>query len=247
MSRFRADAFKRDQRRYYDQTAQAYDAGLWPRENRNHLLKIQKIAHLLEIQEGDLILEVGMGTGIHADWMISHIPARLVGLDLSLGMIQQAQRRLTHKDDSRSRLVCGDGEALPFPSNTFERVFCSGTLHHSSDPAAMVRELTRAAKPRGRVVVMEPNWLFPSNFIPALVTPIERNILRMRRGNLAEWAAAAPLDHIEVEHFLHTPPFPRSLFPVYERIDALAPKIPFLRLFSIMLVLSARKKQDATD
>lgn len=243
-----ADAFKQAQRRYYDRSADTYDSWEltrpWARENRNQLLKIRKIAGLLQIQEGDLLLEVGVGTGIHAAWLQSHTVTQLIGLDLSVGMIRHAQRRLMHVGGQSAALVCGDGENLPFPSDVFDGVFCSGTLHHAADPLAMMRELIRTAKPGARVVVMEPNWLFPSNAIPSLMNPIERNILQMRQGRLTEWAVAGSLEELKVENFLYTPPFPRFLFPLFRWIDALASRLPAVRALSIMLVMSGRKGPD---
>lgn len=52
--------------------------------------------------------------------------------------------------------IAGDIHALPIPDNSFDCVFCTGTLEHVRDPATAVRELLRILKPGGIVHVDVP-------------------------------------------------------------------------------------------
>lgn len=52
--------------------------------------------------------------------------------------------------------IAGDIHALPIPDNTYDCVFCTGTLEHVRDPATAVRELYRILKPGGVIHIDVP-------------------------------------------------------------------------------------------
>lgn len=231
---------RRENRRYYDSTARVYDRGFgFRKENRNNLKKVRAIHRFLALPDGARVLEVGTGTGIHARELLRLQPLRYDGVDLSPGMLAVARERL--RGSGRWRLHAGDGTVLPFPDAAFDGAFLSGTLHHFARPDLGVRELARVLRPDGRLVVMEANVLFPKNVIDGLVKPNERMILRMRLGRLRRWAEDAGLRVVEASPFLYTPPAPGALFPFYDWLDAMLPRVPLLRRMSIMIYLVARR------
>jgi SAM-dependent methyltransferase len=54
--------------------------------------------------------------------------------------------------------VQGDGTALPIADASFDRLFCNGALEHFPDVALGVSEIARILKPRGRAVLIVPNF-----------------------------------------------------------------------------------------
>ncbi len=73
-----------------------------------------------------------------------------MGLDLSAAMLG----KLEEKDRDRPvRLVLGDATTLPFVEDAFGGAYCRWVLHLISDWAAAVRELCRAVRPGGAIVV----------------------------------------------------------------------------------------------
>jgi SAM-dependent methyltransferase len=52
--------------------------------------------------------------------------------------------------------VVGDIHALPIPDDSFDAVFCTGTLEHVRDPWTAVKELRRILKPGGVVHIDVP-------------------------------------------------------------------------------------------
>jgi SAM-dependent methyltransferase len=82
-------------------------------------------------------LEVGCGNGPYLS-LVSDV----VGMDLSLGMLDAAR-------PSGAPLVCGDAQAIPFASGSFEVVLAPHMLYHVPDRGAAARELRRVLRPGG--------------------------------------------------------------------------------------------------
>lgn len=97
------------------------------------------------------ILDAGSGTGSAIPSLFKQYKkARLVALDLSENMLQQAGRhdtllRSTHR-------VCANIEQLPFADNVFDLVFSSLSLQWCNDLNAALQEAKRVLKPGGLLV-----------------------------------------------------------------------------------------------
>lgn len=78
-------------------------------------MRIQKAKELLEIRDGERIIEVGVGPGVEAEMLLEEIDVNFIGVDLSEEMLGRANDRLKRFCDKRNiKLVQGDGEALSF-------------------------------------------------------------------------------------------------------------------------------------
>ncbi len=99
-----------------------------------------------------LVLDVGGGTGVMAERLLSCGYRRLVTVDISFAMLREAKKKVP----SLTAIVC-DGERLPFKDETFWTVICSSVLHHLPFPERMLGEIKRALAPYGVVVAQEPN------------------------------------------------------------------------------------------
>lgn len=236
-----------DQKNYYDKTAEQFEERIFfRRANRNHQKKIQKICELLDLKNKTrsefCILEIGAGTGLHASYVTKHFAdIKYVGLDISEKMLHEAQKKFLSNNADNWNFLAGDGNLLPFRDNSFDAVYISGSLHHFPDPFNGFKEVYRIVKSDGAIVVMEPNWLFPLNFLQACFSRVERNILKMRKRNFLIWTAKLDLSSVDIENFIYTPPFSFIDSKFLDRIDQLLGKIPIVSSFSIMIYLSARK------
>jgi SAM-dependent methyltransferase len=94
------------------------------------------------------ILEVGCGTG---HWLAGLAPfaGQVHGLDLSAGMLAQAQQRR-----EPLRLVQGRAGCLPYAGNSFDLVYCVNGIHHFQDQAAFVGQAYRLLRPGGALAVI---------------------------------------------------------------------------------------------
>jgi len=108
------------------------------------------VFELLAPQAGELILDVGSGTGRYTLELFCR-GARVVGVEPSAGMLAVAQER--RSPVAGPSYVRAAGEALPFRSRTFDGVAIVTTLEFAADPDALLLEAMRVTRTSGRVVV----------------------------------------------------------------------------------------------
>lgn len=95
------------------------------------------------------VAEIGVGTGSFLALFEAHAE-RLVGVDLTFTMLGEARRR-----HPRMGLVAGDGARLPLRSASIDLVTSAQAFHHIREPVPVLMEMRRAAKPDGRVLVVD--------------------------------------------------------------------------------------------
>src|SRR5262245_32294191 len=112
--------------------------------------RVRRIWEFLAPSYSDRVLEVGCGAG----HLLARTPAgRRFGVDLAHLLLQRARGRL----GADAVIVQGDAIELPFPSDMFERVYCSEVLEHLPDPIAALDEIRRVLKRGGIAVLSVPN------------------------------------------------------------------------------------------
>ena len=92
---------------------------------------------LLSPDEGDQVLEVGLGTGNSLGILADRVgvSGKVFGVDISNGMLNIAQSRINKLGFSeRISLVCGDGLQLPFETESFDKILISFTLELFDTP-----------------------------------------------------------------------------------------------------------------
>ena len=105
------------------------------------------------------ILEIGVGAGANLPLLQRDIPkgipVEIWGLDLSVGMLGQSQRRLLKWTGPPVHLLVGDAHALPFADGAFDRVFHVGAMGSFRDGRRVLAEMTRVAAPGTPIVVVD--------------------------------------------------------------------------------------------
>lgn len=99
------------------------------------------------IRPGMSLLDVGCGTGAFARRLLAEVDG------VALTLLDPSTRMLMRCADLHCRLVEGSAEALPFSDRTFDIVTCGWALETAEDPARAVREMCRAVRPGGILVI----------------------------------------------------------------------------------------------
>jgi ubiquinone/menaquinone biosynthesis C-methylase UbiE len=96
------------------------------------------------------VLDVGSGAGSFAFAFAEWFGARVLGVDPSAGMLHEACMAYAHE---RVAYVRGDAERLPVRDATCDVAWLSTVIHHLTDLLAAAREVRRAVRPGGVVLV----------------------------------------------------------------------------------------------
>ena len=93
------------------------------------------------------ILDMGCGTGYWTQQLAERYPqARLTGLDIAPGMLEQARQR----HGERIRWQPGDAAALPFGKQTFDLIFSNLAVQWCRDIGTVMDELYRVLTAGGQ-------------------------------------------------------------------------------------------------
>lgn len=112
----------------------------------------QAAVKLLDIQPGDRILEVGIGTGLN----LSLYPpdCKLVGIDISERMLEKGQAKIEELGLSNVTLKVMDAGATDFADNEFDRALATYVISAVPDPVGVLREMLRVVKAGGTLVIL---------------------------------------------------------------------------------------------
>jgi ubiquinone/menaquinone biosynthesis C-methylase UbiE len=205
------------------------------------------------------VLDDGCGPGLLLAHLEEHADLeQLVGVDVSRGMLRQAQSA-TGTDDVL--LLEGDACRLPFLDESFDVVYARGLLHHLPDPVQGMSEIHRVLKPGGTVVVLEPNKTIVSalprvlarrgkhfdsdhkNFRAGYLHDIVSERLIVRRTTFFGYLAYLVLGFPDILDFGRFLPMKR-LAPLLMAFDEALARIPGLRRLGWGIVIVAERPRN---
>lgn len=155
----------------------------------------QRMLDLADLRPGDMILDVGSGTGtllIAAAERAGPLAA-LHGLEPAAEMVAHARRKAEAHRVSLE-VIEGSADSLPYPSTSFDTVFCTMVLHHLPGPmqGVAIREMRRVLRPGGRVVIVDLQR--PRSFARAITAAMSLVSLLHNLG-----PGASPPDVLDIE------------------------------------------------
>jgi ubiquinone/menaquinone biosynthesis C-methylase UbiE len=131
-----------------------------------YLSVVAKLLEAAHLESGQVVLEVGCGTGVLDRWLARRTGGanRIVGVDINPFLLGEAMALA--RREALEQLIAfreGNAEALPFPDSSFD-VTMSSTVIQRVDADRMLAEMVRATKPGGRVAVVGhahdmPRWV----------------------------------------------------------------------------------------
>jgi ubiquinone/menaquinone biosynthesis C-methylase UbiE len=104
---------------------------------------------------GTRVLDVATGTGAVLAEVVTRVgpEGHVVGVDLSEGILREAERAVAAAGLKNVELRRMDAEQLEFPDSSFDAVACAFALFMLPDMNAALREMYRVCKPGGCVAV----------------------------------------------------------------------------------------------
>jgi SAM-dependent methyltransferase len=108
---------------------------------------------LLGVEPGARTLEVGCGNGSMSAWLARRTApgGRAVAVDLDLSLVGEDSPGLEFRQ--------ADILAGPVEPGGFDLVTARAVLHHVADPQAAVVNLMASARPGGKILLIEPDFL----------------------------------------------------------------------------------------
>jgi ubiquinone/menaquinone biosynthesis C-methylase UbiE len=148
----------------YDQVSKVYD-----RVRVGDPEMVKQILDGVSISEDSIVLDVGCGTCNNTILLAATLRTKVVGLDLSHGMLHEA----TGKSGSLP-LVQSPAHALPFSDETFEFVYMTEVVHHLPDAERAINEIFRVLRNGGSLCIVTQSHKqiegrMTSRFFPATI------------------------------------------------------------------------------
>ena len=106
----------------------------------------------LELNSGQTVLEVGVGTGLSLP--IYPADCKVTGVDLSESMLNEARELIRRKKLKNSTVKLMDATKLEFPDSSFDGVLGNLFISATSFPKESLLEMKRVCKPGGMIVLM---------------------------------------------------------------------------------------------
>jgi ubiquinone/menaquinone biosynthesis C-methylase UbiE len=216
-----------------------------------HLSNVESL--LSRVRLKGCILDDGCGNGFLSEEVARRIgPADLlVGVDLSMGMLEKAKGRHT-------ALVHADSEHLPFADHSFDTVIARSLLHHLPHPDDGIREIARVLKPGGEFVALDTHKTILSTW-PRRIANRGEHFSEGHRNFSSSELRQAVSAHLEVEEVAYMGyvaypllgfpdlidfgrflPLEQLSSPLIELDDFLS-RIPGLRALGWGIILKARR------
>lgn len=112
----------------------------------------ERLLDLVAVGPRDFILDVGCGTGALTVAARRRCKGKIVGIDLSSGMVRRARWHAQQPDVS---FVLGDAAAMPYERN-FNVVLLNSSLHWMADPERVLQRCFHALRRGGWIGIQTP-------------------------------------------------------------------------------------------
>jgi phosphatidylethanolamine/phosphatidyl-N-methylethanolamine N-methyltransferase len=179
----------------YDKLAKVYDLIFGPTLHPGRLQAIQR----MNIQAGERVLEVGVGTGINLSLYPKH--SQVSGIDFSSSMLEKARERAMRKGLRNMRLLQMDAADLKFADDSFDIVYAPYLISVVPDPVKVAREMRRVCRPGGRIIFLN-HFLSPNPILSRgerMISPLTIHIGFKADLDLPAFLAQAELQPISIE------------------------------------------------
>ena len=227
-----------------EQVAQMFDSISGGYDNLNRVISFgidvkwrKKVLQLIAEKNPKNILDIATGTGDMAILLTKTAATKIIGLDISEGMLEVGRKKIEEQHlSAKIEMLYGDSEQMPFEDSSFDAItVCFGIRNFESLEKGLA-EILRVLKPEGRFVILETSVpektpfkqgynFYSKNILPLIGKMFSKD--NVAYGYLSESAAA---------------------FPYGEKLNNILRKIGFIdvtampQTFGVATIYSASKK-----
>ncbi|MDC1179954.1 bifunctional demethylmenaquinone methyltransferase/2-methoxy-6-polyprenyl-1,4-benzoquinol methylase UbiE [Flavobacteriaceae bacterium] len=116
----------------------------------------KKIVKILKSKNPSTILDVATGTGDLAIAMVKTNAQKIIGLDISKGMLDVGIEKIKDRNlNNTIEMVIGDSENLEYENDFFDAVTVSFGVRNFESLDSGLSEIFRVLKPNGSLVILE--------------------------------------------------------------------------------------------
>ncbi len=116
----------------------------------------KKVVNIISKQEPRTILDIATGTGDLAINLVKTKASKIIGLDISSGMLEVGKQKIAKKNLNETiEMVLGDSENLPFDDNSFDAITVAFGVRNFENLNKGLSEILRVLKPKGTFVILE--------------------------------------------------------------------------------------------
>ncbi|HEX8014764.1 MAG TPA: bifunctional demethylmenaquinone methyltransferase/2-methoxy-6-polyprenyl-1,4-benzoquinol methylase UbiE [Flavobacterium sp.] len=192
-----------------EQVAQMFDTISGNYDNLNRVISFgidvkwrKKVLKIVSDSKPKIILDIATGTGDLAILMAQSNAEKIIGLDISAGMLEVGRKKVEERKLSdRIELVLADSENIPFEDNYFDAITVGFGVRNFENLEKGFAEILRVLKPNGVFVILETSVpvktpykqgyrFYTKNILPIIGKLFSKD--NSAYGYLSESAAAFP-------------------------------------------------------
>ena len=162
----------------------------------------KKVLQIVTQSNPKTILDIATGTGDLAILMAQTKAPKIIGLDISAGMLEVGRKKIQDKNLSNTiEMVLADSEEMPFEYSFFDAITVAFGVRNFENLEKGLAEILRVLKPNGVFVILETSvpdktpykqgyTFYSKNILPLIGKLFSKD--NVAYGYLSESAAAFP-------------------------------------------------------
>ncbi|CAN1527416.1 UbiE Methylase involved in ubiquinone/menaquinone biosynthesis [Flavobacteriaceae bacterium] len=197
----------------------------------------KKVLQLVSDKNPKTVLDIATGTGDLAILMTATSAERIVGLDISAGMLDVGRKKIEAKKLSdKIEMILADSENMPFENDTFDAITVAFGVRNFETLEKGLAEILRVLKPNGIFVILETS-------VPEK-TPYKQGYTFYSKNILPLIGKLFSKDDSAYQYLSES----ASVFPYGEALNNILRKIGFIdvvsmpQTFGVATIYSATKK-----
>ncbi|RXR35555.1 bifunctional demethylmenaquinone methyltransferase/2-methoxy-6-polyprenyl-1,4-benzoquinol methylase UbiE [Flavobacterium piscinae] len=197
----------------------------------------KKVLALVDAKKPDTILDIATGTGDLAILMTKTNAKKIIGLDISAGMLDVGRKKIEQKKlSNKIEMVLGDSENMPFEDNSFDAITVAFGVRNFETLEKGLAEILRVLKPNGIFVILETS--VPKKF------PFKQGYYFYTKNILPLIGKLFSKDNSAYSYLSES----ASVFPFGEALNNILRKVGFIdvaampQTFGVATIYSASKK-----